>query len=110
MKTHLLQQDSLRATWRALAVRRDLADAAVELSPDGDIMVRDEDPWHQIFSTDVFCRLAIQLARTRTNAVARTRAFLQTIFQAHAAYGRSIAGASARCAHRCRTVTHRGPS
>ncbi len=54
MKTHFLQQDSLLAIWRTLAVRRDLADTAFELSPAGDILVRDEDPWHQIFKTDVF--------------------------------------------------------
>jgi hypothetical protein len=42
-------------------VRRDLADAAFELSPAGDILVREEDPWHQIFKTDVFCQLATQL-------------------------------------------------
>jgi hypothetical protein len=61
MRPHLLQQDSFLATWRALAVRRDLAAAAVELSPDGDGLVRDEDPWHQIVSTDGFCQLATQL-------------------------------------------------
>jgi hypothetical protein len=61
MKTHFLQQDSLLAIWRTLAVRRDLADTAFELSPAGDILVRDEDPWHQIFKTDVFCQLATQL-------------------------------------------------
>jgi hypothetical protein len=61
MKTHFLQPDSLLAIWRTLAVRRDLADTAFELSPAGDILVRDEDPWHQIFKTDVFCQLATQL-------------------------------------------------
>jgi hypothetical protein len=61
MKTHFLQQDSLLAIWRTLAVRRDFADTAFELSPAGDILVRDEDPWHQIFKTDVFCQLATQL-------------------------------------------------
>ena len=61
MKTHFLQQDSLLAIWRTLAVRRDLADAAFELGPAGDVLVRDEDPWHQIFKTDVFCQLATQL-------------------------------------------------
>jgi hypothetical protein len=61
MKTHFLQQDSLLAIWRTLAVRRDLADTVFELSPAGDILVRDEDPWHQIFKTDVFCQLATQL-------------------------------------------------
>jgi hypothetical protein len=61
MKTHFLQQDSLLAIWRTLVVRRDLADAAFELSPAGDVLVRDEDPWHQIFKTDVFCQLASQL-------------------------------------------------
>jgi hypothetical protein len=61
MKTHFLQQDSLLAIWRTLVVRRDLADAAFELSPAGDVLVRDEDPWHQIFKTDVFCQLATQL-------------------------------------------------
>jgi len=61
MKMHFLQQDSLLAIWRTLAVRRDFADAAFELSPAGDVLVRDEDPWHQIFKTDVFCQLATQL-------------------------------------------------
>ncbi|MGA7813711.1 Uma2 family endonuclease [Caballeronia sp.] len=61
MKTHLLQQDSLLAIWRTLAVRRDFAVPGFELSPTGDILVRDEDPWHQIFKTDVFCQLATQL-------------------------------------------------
>src|SRR5258708_9631862 len=61
MKTHFLQQDSLLAMWRTLVVRRDLADAAFELGPAGDVLVRDEDPWHQIFKTDVFCQLATQL-------------------------------------------------
>ena len=61
MKTHFLQEDSLLAMWRTLAVRRDLADAAFELGPAGDVFVRDEDPWHQIFKTDVFCQLAAQL-------------------------------------------------
>jgi hypothetical protein len=61
MNKQCLQQDSLLAIWRTLAVRRDLADAAFELSPAGDVLVQDEDPWHQIFKTDVFCQLAIQL-------------------------------------------------
>src|SRR5260370_17887794 len=62
MKTQFLQQDSLFAIWRTLAVRRDLAEAAFELGPAGDVLVRDEDPWHQILKTDVFCQLAAQLA------------------------------------------------
>jgi hypothetical protein len=57
VKTHFLQQDSPLAIWRTLAVRRDFADTAFELSPAGDILVRDEDPWHQIFKTDGQCRL-----------------------------------------------------
>src|ERR1700730_1792434 len=61
MKAHFLQQDSLLAIWRTLVVRRDLADAAFEIGPTGDVLVRDEDPWHQIFKTDVFCQLASQL-------------------------------------------------
>ena len=61
MNKQCLQQDSLLAIWRTLAVRRDLADAAFELGPAGDVLVRDEDPWHQIFKTDVFCQLATQL-------------------------------------------------
>jgi hypothetical protein len=61
MKAHFLQQDSLLAIWRTLVVRRDLADAAFELGPAGDVLIRDEDPWHQIFKTDVFCQLATQL-------------------------------------------------
>jgi len=61
MKTHFLQPDSLLAIWHALTVRRDLADTSFELSPAGDLLVRDEDPWHQIFKTDVFCQLATQL-------------------------------------------------
>jgi hypothetical protein len=61
MKMHFLQQDSLLAIWRTLAVRRDLSNAAFELGPAGDVLVRDEDPWHQIFITDVFCQLATQL-------------------------------------------------
>jgi hypothetical protein len=61
MKTHFLQQDSLLAIWRTLVARRDLGDAAFELGPAGDVLVRDEDPWHQIFKTDVFCQLATQL-------------------------------------------------
>jgi hypothetical protein len=61
MKKQCLQQDSLLAIWRTLVVRRDLADAAFELSPAGDVLVQDEDPWHQIFKTDVFCQLAAQL-------------------------------------------------
>src|SRR6266853_4095059 len=61
MKTHFLQQDSLLALWRTLMVRRDLADAAFELGPAGDVLVRNEDPWHQILKTDVFCQLATQL-------------------------------------------------
>lgn len=44
MKTHFLQQNSLLAIWRTLALRRDFADTAFELSPAGDILVRDEDP------------------------------------------------------------------
>ncbi len=61
MKTHLLQADSLLTIWRMLAVRRDLDNVAFELSPAGDMLVRDEDPWHQIIKTDVFRQLAIQL-------------------------------------------------
>ena len=61
MNKQCLQRDSLLAIWRTLAVRRDLADAAFELGPAGDVLVRDEDPWHQIFKTDVFCQLATQL-------------------------------------------------
>src|SRR5260370_23784961 len=61
MKTYFLQQDSLLAIRRTLAVRRDFADTAFELSPAGDVLVRDEDPWHQILKTDVFCQLATQL-------------------------------------------------
>jgi hypothetical protein len=61
MKTRFLQQDPLLAIWRALVVRRDLADAAFELGPAGDVLIQDEDPWHQIFKTDVFCQLATQL-------------------------------------------------
>jgi hypothetical protein len=61
MKTHLLQADSLLTIWRKLAVRRDLDNVAFELSPAGDMLVRDEDAWHQIIKTDVFCQLAIQL-------------------------------------------------
>ena len=61
MNKQCLQQDSLLAIWRTLAVRRDLADAAFELGPAGDVLLRDEDPWHQIFKTDVFCQLATQL-------------------------------------------------
>jgi hypothetical protein len=61
MKTHFLQPDSLLAIWRTLVVGRGLADAVFELSPAGDVLVRDEDPWHQIFKTDVFCQLATQL-------------------------------------------------
>jgi hypothetical protein len=54
MNKQFLQQDSLLAIWRTLVVRRDLADAAFELSPGGDVLVQDEDPWHRIFKTDVF--------------------------------------------------------
>src|ERR1700694_3534368 len=61
MNKQCLQQDSLLALWHTLMVRRDLADAAFELGPAGDVLVRDEDPWHQIFKTDVFCQLATQL-------------------------------------------------
>jgi hypothetical protein len=76
MKTHFLQQDSLLAIWRALVVRRDLADAAFELSPAGDVLVRDEDPWHQIFKTDVFCQLATQLGpRVALHLPVVTRSF-----------------------------------
>jgi hypothetical protein len=58
---HVLPQDSLLAIWRMLMTRRGFADAAFELSPAGDVLVRDEDPWHQIIKTDVFCQLASQL-------------------------------------------------
>ena len=76
MKTQFLQQDSLFAIWRTLAVRRDLADAALELSPAGDILVRDEDPWHQIVETDVFCQLATQLGpRVALHLPVVTRSF-----------------------------------
>jgi hypothetical protein len=76
MKTDLLQQDCLLAIWRALSVRRDLANVAFELSPAGDMLVRDEDPWHQIFKTDVFCQLAKQLGpRVALRLPIVTRAF-----------------------------------
>ena len=76
MKTQFLQQDSLFAIWRTLAVRRDLADAAFELGPAGDVLVRDEDPWHQIFKTDVFCQLATQLGpRVALHLPVVTRSF-----------------------------------
>jgi hypothetical protein len=61
MKAHVLQQDSLLAIWRTLGVRGKPADALYELSAAGDVFVRDEDPWHQILKTDVFCQLAAQL-------------------------------------------------
>jgi hypothetical protein len=61
MKAHVLQQDSLLAIWRTLGVRGKPADALYELSAAGDLLVRDEDPWHQILKTDVFCQLATQL-------------------------------------------------
>jgi hypothetical protein len=61
MKTHFLHQDSLLEIWRTVVVRPRLADAAFELSPAGDVLVRDEDPWHRILKTDVFCQLAAQL-------------------------------------------------
>jgi hypothetical protein len=76
MKAHFLQQDSLLAIWRTLAVRRDLAEAAFELGPAGDVLVRDEDPWHQIFKTDVFCQLATQLGpRVALHLPVVTRSF-----------------------------------
>ncbi len=56
-------------------------------------------------------RVRGRLTRTRMKPVARTRAFSADHFSgACGLTGRSIAGASARCAHRCTTVTHRGPS
>src|SRR5882762_7484530 len=61
MKTHFLHQDSLLEIWRTVVVRPSLADAAFELSPAGDVLLRNEDPWHQILKTDVFCQLATQL-------------------------------------------------
>jgi putative restriction endonuclease len=61
MNKQCLQQDALLAIWRTLVVRRDLGNAAFELGPAGDVLIRDEDPWHQIFKTDVFCQLATQL-------------------------------------------------
>jgi Putative restriction endonuclease len=61
MKMHALEQDSLLAIWRKLMTRRGFAKTAFELSPAGDVLVRDEDPWHQIIKTDVFCQLASQL-------------------------------------------------
>jgi len=61
MKTYFLHQDSLLEIWRTVVVRPSLADAAFELSPAGDVLLRDEDPWHQILKTDVFCQLAAQL-------------------------------------------------
>src|SRR5260370_35965706 len=77
MKTHFLQQDSLLAIWRTLVVRRDLADAAFELSPAGEVLVRDEDPWHQIFKTDAFCQLATHLApRVAWQLPAVTRSYV----------------------------------
>src|ERR1700675_494957 len=76
MNTHLLQQDSLLAIWRTLVIRRDLADAAFELSPAGDVLVRDEDPWHQIFKTNVFCQLPTQLGpRVALHLPVVTRSF-----------------------------------
>src|SRR5260370_29536078 len=76
MKTHFLQQDSLLALWRTLMVRRDLADAAFQLSPAGDVFVRAEDPWHQIFKTDVFCQLATHLSpRVPSRLPTVTRSF-----------------------------------
>src|SRR6266851_5274169 len=61
MKAHFLHQDSLLEIWRTVVVRPSLADAAFELSPAGDVLLRNEDPWHQILKTDVFCQLATQL-------------------------------------------------
>jgi hypothetical protein len=76
MKTNFLQQDSLLAIWRTLALRRDFADTEFELNPGGDVLVRDEDPWHQIIRTDVFCQLATQLGpRVALRLPIVTRAF-----------------------------------
>jgi hypothetical protein len=76
MKTNFLQQDSLLAIWRTLALRRDFADTEFELNPGGDVLVRDEDPWHQIIRTDVFCQLATQLGpRVALRIPIVTRAF-----------------------------------
>jgi hypothetical protein len=39
-------------------------------------LVRDEDPWHQIFKTDVFCQLATQLGpRVALHLPVVTRSF-----------------------------------
>src|SRR5260370_7085133 len=61
MKTYFLHQDSLLEIWRTVVVRPSLADAAFELSPAGDVLLRDEDPWHQKLKPDAFCKLAAQL-------------------------------------------------
>jgi hypothetical protein len=76
MKAHVLQQDSLLAIWRTLGVRGKPADALYELSAAGDVFVRDEDPWHQILKTDVFCQLAAQLGpRVALHLPVVTRSF-----------------------------------
>jgi hypothetical protein len=62
MQTQILGRDALVAAWRSLAVRADFTDAGYELGPVGDVIVsREQDPWHQIRVTDVFCQLATQL-------------------------------------------------
>ncbi len=76
MKTNFIRQDLLLALWRTLGVRGKLADATFELSAAGDVFVRDEDPWHQILKTDVFCQLAAQLGpRVALHLPVLTRSF-----------------------------------
>jgi hypothetical protein len=63
MQTQVLGREALVAVWHnLLATRTDRADAGYELGPVGEVIVsREQDPWHQILVTDVFCQLAEQL-------------------------------------------------
>lgn len=62
MQTQVLDREALIAAWRTLATRADLSYAGYELGPIGELIVsREDDPWHQIRVTDVFCQLAGQL-------------------------------------------------
>jgi Uma2 family endonuclease len=58
-----LNRGILVAAWRdSPAIGMDLTDAGRELGPVGKVVVsREQDPWHQILVTDVFCQLGEQL-------------------------------------------------